>query len=220
MPTGTPVTFPSGDVTIEGRLSVTTPEASAVIICHPHPAYGGSMENNVVYAVRDAVTGLGLTALIFNFRGVGRSGGSSTGELTDARDVGAAVDFLATKPDLKPKSIYLVGYSYGAWVGIFHAVSDARVAAWVGISPPTVMFDFSYLTTSPVPKLIVCGDADDFVAMDELERIYDRLPEPKRFTTIHGADHFYWGQEIALAGEVEEFLKETTEEDAQRGSGG
>ncbi len=212
MPTETPVTFPSGDVTLEGRLSVPNPAAPAVVICHPHPAYGGSMENNVVYAVRDAATGLGLTALIFNFRGVGRSGGSSTGELTDARDVGAATDFIAAKPDLSPAAIYLIGYSYGAWVGIFHAVSDARIAAWVAISPPTGMFDFSYLKASPVPKLIVCGDADDFVSMDELDRVYDRLAEPKRRTTIHGADHFYWGHERSLAEEVGEFLKETTDE--------
>ena len=208
MPTVTPVTFPSGDAALEGRLSVSTPEAPAVVICHPHPAYGGSMENNVVYAVRDAMTHLGLTALLFNFRGVGRSGGSSTGELTDARDVAAAVDFIATKPDLKPAAIYLVGYSYGAWVGIFHAVSDARIAAWAAISPPTGMFDFSYLASSPVPKLTVCGDADDFVAMDELKRIYDRLAEPKKFASIRGADHFYWGQESSVKKEVEYFFKE------------
>ena len=59
MPPETPVTFPSGDVTLEGRLSVAGPEAAAVVICHPHPSYGGSMDNNVVYAVRDAVTAVG-----------------------------------------------------------------------------------------------------------------------------------------------------------------
>jgi alpha/beta superfamily hydrolase len=208
MPTETPVTFPSGDATLEGRLTVRTPGAAAVVICHPHPGYGGSMENNVVYAVRDAVTGLGLTALIFNFRGVGKSTGSSTGELTDARDVRAAVDFIAARSDLKPEAIYLVGYSYGAWVGIYHAISDARVKAWVAISPPTGMFDFSFFAESPVPKLIVCGNADDFVATDELKRIYERLAEPKRLATIKGADHFYWGQESAVTKEVEYFFKE------------
>lgn len=202
----TPVTFPSGDVTLEGRLSVTDPEAAAVVICHPHPSYGGSMDNNVVYAVRDAVTSVGLTSLLFNFRGVGRSGGNSTGELTDSRDVGAAVDFVAAKPGLKPKAIYLVGYSYGAWVGLFYAVSDARIGAWVGISPPTGMFDFSYLTDSPVPKLIITGDMDDFVAEDSLKQMYDRLSEPKRFISVHAADHFYWGHESVVKKEVEYFF--------------
>ncbi len=208
MPTENPVTFPSGDFTLEGRLTVSSPEAPAVVICHPHPAYGGSMENNVVYAVRDAVTGLGLTALIFNFRGVGRSAGSSTGELTDARDAGAAVDFIANGAAVKPSAVYLIGYSYGAWVGIYHAVSDTRIGAWAAVSPPTGMFDFSFLAASPVPKLIVTGDADDFVAMDELKRIYDRLTEPKKFATVRGADHFYWGQESLLIKEVEYFFKE------------
>jgi uncharacterized protein len=204
----TSVSFPSGDVTLEGRLFVADPNAPAVVICHPHPSYGGSMDNNVVFAVRDAVTSVGLTALLFNFRGVGKSGGSSAGDLADARDVGAAVDFVAGKPDLGPKAIYLVGYSYGAWVGIYHAVSDARIGAWVGISPPTGMFDFSYLTDSSVPKLIVAGDTDDFVADDELKRIYDRLAEPKHFVSIHGADHFYWGQEPDLKKELEYFFTE------------
>jgi alpha/beta superfamily hydrolase len=208
----TPVTFPSGSFPLEGRLSVSDPKAPGVVICHPHPAYGGSMDNNVVYAVRDTASRLGLTSLIFNFRGVGRSGGSSTGELMDARDVGAAVDFLAANPDLKPAAVYLVGYSYGAWVGIFHAVSDSRIAAWVAVSPPAGMFDFSYLIGSPVPKLIVCGDADDFIVTSELDQVYARLDEPKRLVTIHGADHFYWGREEALAAEVEKFLKGVLEQ--------
>ena len=209
MPTETPVTFPSGDVTIEGRLTVPKPGAPAVVICHPHPSYGGSMDNNVVYAVRDAVAGLGLTALVFNFRGVGASGGASTGELIDARDVGAAVDFVANHPDIKPPAVYLVGYSYGAWVGLFHALADARIGAWAAISPPTGMFDFSYLVASPVPKLIVCGDSDYFVAMDELQGIYNRLTEPKRFVTVKGADHFYWGQESVIKDEIVDFFTKT-----------
>lgn len=206
MPAETPVTFPSGEVSLEGRLSVASAGAPAVVVCHPHPSYGGSMDNNVVFAVRDAVAKVGLTSLLFNFRGVGRSGGRATGDLADAKDVGAAVDFVATGSGLKPKAIYLVGYSYGAWVGIYHAVSDARIAAWAGISPPTGMFDFSYLTESPVPKLIIAGDMDDFVAGPELKRIYDRLAEPKHFVNVHGADHFYWGHESAVKKEIEYFF--------------
>jgi alpha/beta superfamily hydrolase len=208
MPTETPVTIPSGDVTLEGRISIPRPGAPAVVICHPHPEYGGSMDNNVVYAVRDAAAGLDLTTLIFNFRGVGQSGGRSTGELMDARDVGAAVDFVLGHPDQKPSRVFLVGYSYGSWVGVFHALADSRITAWAAVSPPTGMFDFSYLVESPVPKLIVCGDSDYFIAMDELKRIYDRLPEPKRLVTVRGADHFYWGQESAVKKEVEAFLSE------------
>jgi alpha/beta superfamily hydrolase len=121
--------------------------------------------------------------------------------------VGAAVDYVATKPDLKPAAIYLVGYSYGAWVGLFHAVGDGRIGAWAAVSPPTGMLDFSYLVDSAVPKLFVTGDSDYFVAMDELKRVYDRLPGPKRLVTIRGADHFYWGMERALAAEVEAFLR-------------
>jgi hypothetical protein len=209
MPTELSVTIPSGDVTLEGALAAASLGAPAVVICHPHPDYGGSMENNVVYAVRDVAISLGLTVLRFNFRGVGDSGGRSTGELLDARDVGAAVDFIAGG-EAKPKTIYLVGYSYGAWVGLFHAVSDARIAGWVGISPPTGLLDFSYLVESPVPKLIVTGDADYFVSMDDLKKIYNRLAKPKRFATIKGADHFYWGHEKLLKKEVETFFREAT----------
>jgi alpha/beta superfamily hydrolase len=201
------IRFPSEEVALVGGLTVTDPSAPSVVICHPHPDYGGSMENNVVYAVRDAVVSLGFSALRFNFRGVGGSGGLSAGTLIDVRDVRAAVDFIEKTEEITSPAVYLVGYSYGAWVGLSHAVTDERIAGWVGISPPTTLFDFSFLIGSPAPKLIVCGDVDSFLSLPDVTSLFEQLPEPKEFVVIPGADHFYWGFEEALARMVGTFFQ-------------
>lgn len=199
------VRFPSGEVTLVGGLSVSGKKSPGVVICHPHPEYGGSMHNNVVEAVMGALLPLGYSTLRFNFRGVGGSGGYSEGTLTDSRDVGAALDFVQDRDDFDP--MYLVGYSYGAWVGLFHAVSDTRVKGWAGISPPVNMFDFSFLEKGTGQKLIAAGDRDLFCDFAALNEIFERIGEPKKFVTISGADHFYVGYEGDLALKVSEFFR-------------
>lgn len=201
------ITIPSGEVTLTGGLTRAAGGADTtpvVIICHPHPHYGGSMYNNVVDGVLADVVAKGFSALRFNFRGIGGSGGRSTGTLEDGRDVGAAVDFVSKLGGFDP--IYLVGYSYGAWVGLHHAMSDSRISAWAAVSPPVSMFDFSYLEEAKVPKLFVAGDRDDFLNIDDLKRLVERLDEPKELVVIPGADHFYGGYEGEVGGLVGGFL--------------
>jgi alpha/beta superfamily hydrolase len=198
------VRFPSEDVTLVGGLTSSGKKSPGVVICHPHPEYGGSMHNNVVQAVMGAVLPLGYSTLRFNFRGVGGSGGYSEGTLTDSRDVAAALDFVQNKEDFDP--VYLVGYSYGAWVGLFHTISDSRIKGWAGISPPVNMFDFSFLEKGTGEKLIAAGDRDMFCDLGALKEVFDKIGEPKKLATISGADHFYVGYEMDLAGKVSEFF--------------
>jgi len=202
------ITIPSGEVTLTGGLTRAPGESSEspmVIICHPHPHYGGSMHNNVVEGVLIDVINRGFSTLRFNLRGVGGSGGSSAGTLDDGRDVGAAVDFVSEMGGFNP--IYLVGYSYGAWVGLHHAISDDRISAWAAVSPPVSMFDFSYLEGAKVPKFFVAGDRDNFLDLDVLKKLVEKLDEPKELVVIRGADHFYGGFEIEVGELVGDFLK-------------
>ena len=205
------VRFPSGDDMLTGGLTKTSKSAPVVIVCHPHPDYGGSMDNNVVYAVRDGLVSVGMSVLRFNLRGVGGSTGRSTGDLTDSRDVGAAVDFIKDRGE-EFGPLYLVGYSYGAWIGLYHGMTDARVDRLVGITPPLLMFDFSYLVDvhSPalagkMPIFFVAGDRDSFSSLEKLDDIIVRIGEPKK-TIINGADHFYVGYEGEMARSVVDFL--------------
>jgi uncharacterized protein len=202
------ITFPSGDVTLTGGLTRSAGVSGAtplVIICHPHPQYGGSMYNNVVEGVMADIIPRGFSTLRFNFRGIGGSGGLSTGTLEDGRDVGAAVDFVSSLKDFTP--IYLVGYSYGAWVGLYHAMSDERISAWAAVSPPVSMFDFSYLASTPVPKFFVAGDRDDFLNLGDLKSLVEKLDDPKELVVIPGADHFYGGYEAEVGSLVGGFLE-------------
>ncbi len=205
------ITFPSGDVMLTGGLTRSagvSGTAPTVIICHPHPQYGGSMYNNVVEGVMADIIPKGFSTLRFNFRGIGGSGGSSTGTLEDGRDVGAAVDYVSSLKDFVP--IYLVGYSYGAWVGLYHAMSDSRIAAWAAVSPPVSMFDFSYLEDVKVPKFFVAGDRDDFLNLDDLKKLVEKVDDPKELVVIPGADHFYGGYEAQMGSLVGGFLGNLT----------
>jgi alpha/beta superfamily hydrolase len=202
------VTIPSGDVTLEGALTLTGETAPVAIVCHPHPHYGGSMYNNVVEALRDELSARGFSVLRFNFQGVGKSGGASLGGIDDSRDVTAAAAFLTQHEITAGRPLIMAGYSYGAWVGIRHAIDDRDILAWAAVSPPVSFFDFSYLTDPGVPVFFVSGDRDDFCDLSSLKRLVEGLPNRGRIEVVPGADHFYMGYEGRMAGVVGEFFTE------------
>jgi len=202
------VTIPSGDVTLEGALTTIGDSKPVVIACHPHPHYGGSMHNNVVEALRDELSSRGFSVLRFNFRGVGKSGGTSIGGLDDYRDVSAAAKFLKHHESTMSRPLLMAGYSYGAWVGIRHALDDRDIMAWAAISPPVSFFDFSHLTDPGVPVCFVSGDRDDFCDLGSLRRLVEGLPGQKRLDVVPGADHFYMGYEGQMAELVGTFFSD------------
>ncbi len=176
-----------------------------IVVCHPHPQYGGSMDNNVVLGVCAALVEADMNALRFNFRGVGRSSGAGTTDGSgEAEDVRLAVDFLAA--DSSVGDIFVIGYSYGAAVGLRAAADDDRIAALVGIAPPTSMFDFGFLHGNDKPILLIAGSHDEFCDPDAL------LPVLKdgvdRLEIIDGADHFFIGEETALGNLAADFLQQ------------
>ncbi len=177
-----------------------------VIICHPHPQYGGDLNNNVVTAVAQGLVEKGFAALRFNFRGVGRSEGSFDNGEGEVEDVRGAIDFLAGTDMPMIEKIYLVGYSFGAWVGLRAALKDERVKAIVGISPPTSIFDFEFLLNSSLPKLIIFGDNDFFCSYETTTSLFSSLLEPKQMEIITGADHFLLGRETEVTEKVSGFL--------------
>ncbi len=177
-----------------------------VIICHPHPQYGGDLNNNVVTAVAQELVEKGFAALRFNFRGVGQSEGSYDNGVGEVEDVREAIDFLAGTDTAEVKKIYLVGYSFGAWVGLRAALKDERVKAIVGISPPTSIFEFEFLLNSSLPKLIIFGGSDPFCPQETTVSLFSSLLVPKQIEIIPGADHFLLEREKELAERVSVFL--------------
>ena len=220
MVTETPVTITADDVRLEGRLAVPAGATRGAVVCHPHPQYGGTMDNNVVVAVTDALRGAGVATLRFNFRGVGASEGRHGGGAAEVADARAALAHLRAAG---VADVALVGYSFGAAVAASAAVeapaADAPSAAadpapaaaasapsaLVLIAPPLAFFSFAFLAGCTVPKLLVAGEHDDYCPQKALGELVAGLADPKTAHAIAGADHFFFGAEAALAAAVTVF---------------
>jgi len=202
------LSFPSGNLFLEGILAI--PEGArpfpAVIVCHPHPLYGGSMDNNVVYSLSETLTQASLVSFKFNLRGVGGSQGEFGQGIGEQKDVEAAISFVSTVKEVDSERIGLAGYSAGAGFALPVGFNDDRITALAAVSPPLPMFDFAFLKSCPKPKLLISGSRDELIPIDQFLEFCQNLPEPKECESIEGADHFWWGYESRLAAKVAAFF--------------
>jgi uncharacterized protein len=164
----------------------------AAVFCHPHPLFGGTMHNKVVYNAAKSLDALGIPVLRFNFRGAGLSAGEHDRGLGERGDVQAAIDYLA---QLYPGIPLLVGgFSFGSWVGLQVGCADARVQELIGLGIPVNSSDFSYLANCAKPKLFVQGTNDQFGAWEKVEPVAALAAGETRVSFVQGADHFFAGQ--------------------------
>jgi alpha/beta superfamily hydrolase len=145
----------------------------------------------VVYRVAKSLHHLGLPVLRFNFRGAGRSEGAHDQGRGEQADVAAALDFLAAEFPGKP--VVLGGFSFGAFVGLRVACTDARVARVIGLGLPVNRWDMSPLRDCVKPKLLIQGGNDEYGSAANVESLFVSLGEPKRLVIVPGADHFFAG---------------------------
>jgi len=171
----------------------------AAVVCHPHPLYGGTMHNKVVYQAAKTLQRCGIPVLRFNFRGVGLSEGTHDRGRGEQDDVRAALDFLAQEYPGCP--LLLAGFSFGSAVGLRVGCEDARVEGLIGLGVPVNGSDFSFLRACAKPRLFVQGGNDPFGSRANLEAVFATLPEPKELVFVDGADHFFAGQ-FEKAGEA------------------
>ena len=188
------VAIPGRDVTLEGRFLPGT-GGSGAVITHPHPLFGGSMNNNVVWTAERAFHTRGFATLCFNFRGVGRSTGTYGGGEAEVEDVASAMDFLRTRA---PGPRYLVGYSFGAFVAGRALLQGLEPEGAMLISPPVAFMEMPWLPQVPRLKLIVAGDRDDIGPLLDLQAMMAAAEPPVPIVVIKGADHFYGGREEEL----------------------
>lgn len=201
------VTIQSSGVTLEGILwpAASGSPAQAAVVCHPHPQYGGTMRNKVVFAASRALQELGLAVLRFNFRGVGKSTGSYDFGHGEQDDVQAAIDYLH---GLYPASeIVLAGYSFGAWVGLQVGCRHPSVTYLVGIGTPVGVNDFGFLVGCQKPKLFIHGTEDEFGPVEQVRALLLSLPEPKELFLIEGAEHFFTSKLEALHQAIVAYFK-------------
>jgi len=203
------VIFPCGELKLEGLyygVDVKTP-VPAVVVCHPHPLHGGSMHNNVTSAIADALVESGIAALLFNFRGVGRSQGSYGGGIAEQEDIGAALDWLESDSEVDNGRLGLAGYSFGGGVALPVACTDERVRCVALISPYFESLPIVLLQGCRKPKLILVGGSDDLVLPSDVERYGREAAAPKACRIIKGADHFWGGYEGTMADSVAGFFR-------------
>jgi hypothetical protein len=191
------VIFPGPEGRLEGRYHPQNDrDAPIAIMLHPHPQFGGTMNNKVVYNLHYAFHRMGFSVLRFNFRGVGRSQGEydqGVGELSDAA---SALDWLQLYNE-GARSCWLAGFSFGAWIGMQLLMRRPEITGFVSVSPPANMYDFSFLAPCPSSGLIINGSADRVAPPADTASLVAKLKEQKGITITHaeieGAGHFFEG---------------------------
>jgi uncharacterized protein len=195
---------------LEALLNAGAPDASyASLVCHPHPLYGGTLHNKVVFHAMKALSSFGFPVLRFNFRGTGLSQGEHGHGNGEVDDVRTALDWLDREFHLP---LILAGFSFGAAVGLRAACPDARVRAAVGLGLPVSpiadrTYDFNFLASCSKPKLFVSGDRDQYGTPAQLEALVQSAMNPKKLILIAGGDHFFEGRLRELRDAIEEWLR-------------
>ncbi len=197
----TAVTFASGDLTLEGLIATPGGDVTrAAVVCHPHPMYGGSMYNNVVEAVLDALWARGYATLRFNFRGVEASEGEYDGGEGECEDARAAVRFIADRA--RVKTVMLAGYSFGASVALRAGLADPSVTSIIAVALPVAMAGGAAVPSSAKPVLLVSGDRDSYSPLEPLRAMAEKIGDAARLEVISGADHFFGGFESQLSAAI------------------
>jgi len=206
---------PSGR--LEALLNAGSPGATHVaLVCHPHPLYGGTLHNKVVFHAMRGLNSFGFAVLRFNFRGTGLSEGEHANGIGEVDDVRAALDWLERESSLP---VIFAGFSFGAAVGLRAAFSDDRVHALIALGLPAIpvpsdsgearVYNFEFLRTSTKPKLFVSGSRDQFAPPGKLEALVSTFADPKKLVRIESGDHFFEGRLKELRTTIEEWIRAT-----------
>jgi uncharacterized protein len=186
-------------------VPVTDPRMVAVV-CHPHPLFGGTMHNKVVYQAAKALHRRDIPVLRFNFRGAGQSEGVHDRGIGEQADVRVALDYLAAVFPHRP--ILLAGFSFGSMVGLRVGCADQRVSDLIGLGIPVDRSDLTYLRGCAKPKLVIQGGNDQFGSRANVEALFETLPAPKKLVFVEGADHFFTGQLEKARAAIDTWLDE------------
>jgi uncharacterized protein len=176
---------------LEAEVAVAEPERCGMVLCHPHPQYGGTMRSIVISALFGALPAVGVTCLRFNFRGVEGSEGTHDQGRAERHDVQAAVRDLRSL--LAPTSpLILTGWSFGADVAL--SVSDDRIDAWFVVAPPLrFATGLDTLAADPRPKLVALAEHDEFRPPGEVEAVVGSWAATE-IDVVRGASHFFVGR--------------------------
>jgi len=205
---------------LEALLNAGAENAThAALVCHPHPLFGGTLHNKVVFHAMKALNSFRFPVLRFNFRGTGLSQGQHDRGGGEVEDVRTALDWLDSEFH---RPLIFTGFSFGAAVGLRAACADHRVRAAIGLGVPVVpvaadaeeprVYNYEFLQECMKPKLFVSGARDQFGPRAKLEALVASVPEPRKLVLIDGGDHFFEGRLRELRETMEAWVRESISE--------
>ena len=209
--------FPSGDLALEGTLHLPAEEGRfpGVVICHPHPQYGGDMYNVIVASLAQSLCNTGFAALRFHFRGVDMSEGSFDGGIGEIEDATAALEFLSLCENVDASRVGVAGYSFGAAVALAAASRSNLPQAMVSIACPSRVFNEMSAQELLLPKLLILGEHDHDFPAQQFKFMARRFTDPKEVEVIRGADHFFGGHVSEVVGLTTDFFKQWLSDERQ-----
>ncbi len=195
---------------IEGRYHhQKTPNSPVALVLHPHPQFGGTMNNPVTYALFQSFVNRGFSVLRFNFRGVGRSQGAFDAGIGELSDAAAALDWLQSQNPDAPQC-WIGGFSFGAWIAMQVLMRRPEIEGFISVAPPANMYDFTFLAPCPSSGIIIQGKADEVVTPPAVQKLVDKLKTQRHITIDHveidGANHFFESEMPEMMGAVDSYL--------------
>lgn len=181
------------------------PVEAAAVVCHPHPAHGGTKQNNVVHRVARGLQAAGLVALRFNFRGVGQSAGEHDGGPGEIEDARAALDELERRyPGVE---LWGAGFSFGSRTIAALALTDERIRRTLLVALPVAAYELGPLDDLQGPGLCLMAENDEFGTLARLREALPGVAERFELEEVPGVDHFFSGQTREVAERVERWAR-------------
>ncbi|MDH5189122.1 MAG: alpha/beta hydrolase [Rhodospirillaceae bacterium] len=204
------VIFNGPDGRLEGRYSHSkVPGAPIALILHPNPLHGGTMNNKVVYSMYQSFVKRGFSTLRFNFRGIGRSQGEFDSGIGEMSDAASALDWLQSH-NPSASACWIGGFSFGAWISMQLMMRRPEISGFLSVAPPATQHDFTFLAPCPASGLIVHGDKDELVAIEDVNKLAAKLKSQKNividYEVIQGCDHLFTKHMKKLNRIVEDYL--------------
>ena len=195
---------PAGQLEAVLESQRDSPGRGLAVVCHPHPAHGGTMHNKVAHTLARAFVRVGFSSLRFNFRGIGKSDGEydeGRGELQDAL---AAIEWMRNRGANSP--IWIAGFSFGAAIAIRAAI-ETEAAGLISIAPAVTRFANGLDSQPDCPWLIIQGDQDELVDIDETVEWVNGLGPGPELTVFPQTSHFFHGKLVLLRKAIESFVE-------------
>jgi uncharacterized protein len=203
------VIIPGPEGRLEGRFNPGPRPRAPVVILHPHPSAGGTVNTRITQALYQTFVRRGFATLRFNFRGVGRSQGVFDNGIGELSDAASALDWVQSfHPEAQ--STWVAGHSFGALIGMQLLMRRPEIRGFISIAPPANMYDFSFLAPCPSSGILIQGTEDDVVAPIAVQKLVDKLRTQRHITIHHdeirGANHTFETEMPELMASVDKYL--------------